>query len=219
MTDETAAQNRDASQDGDTSGGEGSTSTETITQAQMDEAVRKATSDALAKAGRDAKTLAEREARLKEQEAKYQDWERKQQESEDEKYREDPDGLRLLKERRALKAEREEIERLRKEHESEKAAHAELLTKAEETELELTVWRTATEKGVDAEKLKEKAVKFGLKTPEQITELAETMAYATAQQKPPLHFDSGKGTGGGTPIASLSPKERVKVSDQQLRKT
>ncbi len=208
MTDETVAQNRDTSQKGDTSGGEGSTSTETITKAQMDEAVRKAASDALAKAGRDAKALAEREAKLKEQEAKYQEWERRQQEAEEEKYSKDPDGLRLLKEKRAIKAEREELERLRKEHESEKATYAERLAKAEEMELELTVWRTATEKGVDAEKLKAKAVKFGLKTPEQITELAETMAPTTATQKPPLHFDSGKGAGGNY-LSGLSPDDKI----------
>ena len=217
MSDETVAKNQDTSLNGDTSGGEGSTSTATFTKAQVEEAAKKAASDALAKAGRDAKALAEREARLKEQETKYQDWQRRQQEAEEEQYRNDPDTLKLLKEKRAIKAEREEVERLRKENEAEKAAHAERLTKAEETERELTVWRTATEKGVNAETLKAKVTKLGLKTPEQITELADTMAPSNSEAKQTFHFDSNKGSGGNN-LSGLSPSQKIAKGLEKLKK-
>ncbi|OGN90384.1 MAG: hypothetical protein A2158_05685 [Chloroflexi bacterium RBG_13_46_14] len=177
--------------DGDGTSPEGTT--ETFTKAQLEEAVKKAEQKARIDAGRDAKSLEQREKAVKEAEERYSAYQRQQEESENEKYRSDPDGLKAIQEKRQRKQERDELTRQKAEVEADKAANAEKLAKADELELELAVWKAAQAKGVDADKLKTKVTKFGLKTEEQILDLAETMAVA---KKEDLRADSNKGIGG-----------------------
>lgn len=216
MTDETVAQNPDTSHEGDSSGGEGSTSpSETFTKAQLDKAV----SDALAKAGRTNKDFELREARIKEMESRISDFERRQAEAEEEKYRNDPDGLAKLRKERELR----ERERRLNEQES--------LTKAEKEELaqlrqERAVSKIAKEKGVDADQLLTKSADLGLTDAERISKLADTLAALPKDttpppetpKTPPLKVDSNRGSGGNGNLDDLSPDEKIRMGLNKRKK-
>ena len=156
----------------------GNTPPETYTQAQLEEAVDKAVQKARIKAGRDAKALEVKDAAIKAREDAIKEREARLEESETEKYRDNPDGLKALQEKRRQKSERDEIARQKAEVEAEKTANAEKLTRADELELELNVYKAAQAQGVDAEELKTKCDKFKLKDEDAILELAETIARA-----------------------------------------
>lgn len=215
--DETKGKTQDTSpKEGDSSGGAGgSTSPKTFTEAQ----VQKAVNDALAKAGRDAKSFEAREKTIKEAQAKADEWQRQQDEAEAEKHRDNPDGLKALRTKQELKKAQDALKKAQDDFEAEKASHAEKLTRAEETELELSVWKAAQAKGIDAGKLKEKCLKFGLKTEEQITDMAETMSDGkTSAEEPPLHTDSGKGKGGSKDFSTVSFEPNAPSSQEMISK-
>jgi len=208
--DETEGKNaQDSSLNGDTSGDAGgNTSSETYTKAQLDEAVVKARSDALAKAGRDAKALEAREVSIAEQEKKHQQWQREQEEAEAEKYRDDPEGMKSLQEKRRQKQEREALD-------ADKAAHAEKLTRADELELEVNVWKAAQSKGIDASELKDVCAELGLKTEAQINRQAEIMGKAAKPDT--LKVDSNRGI-GGRDLSNLSPDDKIAEGLRQAKK-
>jgi Skp family chaperone for outer membrane proteins len=212
MTDETEAQNRGTSQQGDSSGGEGSTSpAESFTKAQLDKAV----SDALARAGRSNKDLEAREAKISDGLKAIEEHNRRQAEAEEEKFRNDPDGLAKLRKDRELK----ERERRLNDQES--------LTKAEKEELaqlrqERAVSKIAKEKGVDADLLMTKSADLGLTDAERISKLADTLAAlpkeptppAEAPKTPTLHVDSGRSNGGGKDFSKMSGEEKIRYAQE-----
>jgi hypothetical protein len=205
MQDETEGKAQDTSAR-DSSGAGGSTSPETFTKAQLDEATRKAASDALAKAGRDAKSLIEKEKAIQEREARIAEAEARAQEAENEKYRDKPDELAKLQEKRRQKQERDEFARQKAELEKEKAEHAEELTKAQELKLELSVYKIAGQKNVDAGDLKDLCDALKPKDEAGILLIAEKMAKSGKGDS--LRVDSNRGSGGDG-ASNLTPRELI----------
>ena len=217
--DETNVNAQDSSQNGDSSGGDGgstSPETPTITKAEMDKAIEKARSDALAKAGRDAKALEAREKQIAEREKAHEEWQRRQEEAEEEAARGDAGKLADLQRKRKERDERKKLEDDRAAFEKEKSEHAEKLTRAEELEQEISVWKAAQKHGLDAEALKEKCAKFGFKTEQQISDFAAELA-ASGGNRGNLHIDTSekrgaKDAGDGSPRSLIQEglKERRK---------
>jgi hypothetical protein len=197
MQDETERTAQDTHPEGQAPGApEGNTPPATYTQAQLEEAVAKAVQTARIKAGRDAKTLETREAALEAREEDLGRREREQEALETENYGRDPEGLKLLQDKRKLKLDRDELARQKSEFEAEKTGHAERLARADEMELELNIWQAARDEGIDAEELQEECALLDLKSGEQVREIAQTLARGRSAAVN-LRVDSNKGSGGG----------------------
>jgi predicted RNase H-like nuclease (RuvC/YqgF family) len=129
-------------------------------------------------------------------------------ESETEKYRDDPDGLKSLQAKRELRKQQDELKKQRQEIENEKTANADKLKRADELEVEITVWKVAQAHGIDANTLKGKCQKFNLTTEEQIEEMAQTLAGAGSSDdsnaRQTLEADSNRSSGGGKDFKSVS---------------
>jgi hypothetical protein len=171
--------------------------TPTLTQAQAEELAKKAASDALAKAGRDAKTLAKQKEDLEKWQKYRDEVEAKKDAEELERYKDDPEKLDVVKERQALRKREADLKKREAEHAAEIAA-------ANEAKLEITCFEIAQEFDIKPEDLKEAAQELELTTKEQIASLAKRMGKGEPAQptddkgkKPPAKPpDSGKNTGG-----------------------
>jgi len=181
---------------------------ETFTKAQFDAAVQKARIDT----GREAKARADEALNksLKEKDDAIGDLQRRIDEIDNEKYRDDPDGLSHLQEKRKLNQEKSELKKQRQEIEDEKAANADKLKRADELEVEITVWKAAQAHTIDADALKAKCQKFNLTTEDQIEEMAQTLAGTGSSTDPDakktLKADSNRSSGGGN-LDGLSSKQ------------
>ncbi len=231
MADETktAVQNslREAGQTSD--GGKGSTSREapppTYTKTQED--VDKAINDALARAGRDAKSLETWEKSLKSKEASLSGLE---QEREDIKTQlaelaeQDPDKFNVVQKSRELKNKEMKLKEQEATLNTSIAEHEAVIKKASAWEFSQMLTTIVVEyEGLTAEKLLTACTKLGITDEAKARDLAETIgtkkAVAEQPRKPsPNPVDSGKTSGGGDNLASLSPGDRVKEADRRLRK-
>jgi myosin heavy subunit len=192
---------------------------ETFTKAQLDEAVSKAVQKARIDTGRESKAKHDDalSKALKGKDDQITELTRRIDEIDNEKYRDDPEGLKTMQEKRNLRQERAQLESDRQALETEKEAHAERLQKADEQEVEMRIITSAVNHHLDIETLKEKCKRLGLTTEEAIEEIAETIGTAKPPEtppggNPPLHVDSGKGLGGSTTLTAeqidkMSPEE------------
>lgn len=205
MTDETNVNAQDSSQNGDTSGNDGgSTSQKTQTFTKSD--VEKAVSDALAKAGRTAKDIEKREAEINKRLAAFDDWQKRQEEAEEEAVRGDAGKMADLQAKRKSREEARRIAEEKAALEREKAEHAEKLTRAEQLEQKISVLEAAQKHGLDATVLKEKCEKFGFKTEQQINDFAAELA-SSAGNRGNLHIDRSETRGNtGEPTADQLEK-------------
>jgi len=188
----------------DTSAGQKGTSqpeTPTLTETQARARETKAVSDALAKAGRTAKQLEQKEAGFTARQTELDARQKALDDAELEAIKGDPDleaqyrrKQDFAKREKALAADRQKLEQ-------EKLEHQGRLDAADATEKEIQIWEIAQKHGVDANALKE----LNLDTPEQIESVAKAMA-AGKPVTPIVKPDSGKTTGGG----ELSEEQRLK---------
>lgn len=214
--DETKNTAQDSLQDaGLTSGGnEGSTSEkepETFTR----EYVEKSVSDALSRAGRDAKGLEQRMKELQKKEESFKTWEQEQtkaQREEEERQleaaRDNPDLLQVFQLKKQLRDQVEAFKKERDTFETDRQSHMERLTKAEATEREIAIFDLAQKYNLDAGILKELNL-----DPENTEQVAKRLG---SVKKPPIKVDSGKTIGGeGMPP---SAKGKIKSGWEEVHK-
>jgi DNA repair exonuclease SbcCD ATPase subunit len=222
-TDETKETTQDTSPEKETpSGGKPGTTSEPEAKTYTEEEKQKAISDALAKAGREAKALADKEAALNARQeaidakqAEIDEAERRKEAAEFEAAKGDPELLRayqdkqaskkeladILKQKADLKKEREVLDRDKADHEAE-------INEAKEAQHEILVWQVASDKGIDPVRLKNLSVKFKIEGKEQLEELADEIASGKPETPNPLKVDSGVTTGGGEKSEEQKLKER-----------
>jgi hypothetical protein len=167
---------------------------EMFTRSQLDEAAQKEVSNALSKAGRDAKTLALKAKDLDIREQAIKEAEARREAEALEAVRDDPDQLKAYQDKKSLREERKRITEERANLERDKLQHAEEIKAAAESQLEIKIWDIAKETGADAAELKDTLAELGIQNPteEQIKAAAKRMGGT----KTPLKVDSGKTRGG-----------------------
>lgn len=105
--------------------------------------------------------------------------------------------------------------------EADKQAHGEEVKLAKDTLREVFIWETATKyEGGDPVKLKELCETFGATTAEQIVKVAEALWPKKDKElgTPPLKPFSGRTSGGGIDVDSLSPREKIDEGIRQKKK-
>ncbi len=212
--DETKSQAQDASQNEDTSNAaKGSTST-TFTQSDIDKAMAKARSDALAEAGRKYKDYETKQKIIEE-------YERRRDEEEAEKYREKPDELKRIRDIRQKEKELNETKARLAALEAERAEREK--TDSEE-KMTYTVFNIAEKNGWPADVLKERCLKYGITDPVKIEDYAKEhnppeakAEYGKKRESPKVHVIASE-TGGKTNLDSLSPDEKIREGLKRLKK-
>jgi len=143
--------------------------------------VEKAKNDALAAAGRDAKSLETKEAAInareeaiKAEEAKIDEIRRQRDVEELAEARGDPDKLAAYQAKKSreqedtdLKAQRSAIKKEREQLDRDKAEHEAEIKAVKETQLEIELWKIAEAEGVDPVELKDMMKDLNLTTVEQ----------------------------------------------------
>jgi len=190
----------------DSSKGEQGTSEqtpETFTKAQVD----KIKSDALAEVGRTAKALEEREKAIKSQTDEIAQWKKEQEAAQEEAARDDPVALKQLRQKQKLDAQEADFNKLKADHEKWWGERQAEVEEVKTTKFEIAVFNIAQKNGADASTLKDAAVEFNLTTEEQIESLAKRLAKGEPTKS--MKLDSGKTTGGGKDLSSLSGRELI----------
>lgn len=215
--DETENQKDTSQTTGDTSGGEKGTS-EPKPETYTKETQAKAVSDALATAGREAKSLETRgkdlnarEEAIKAERAKITQWQKERDDVELESVRDDPEKLSLFQKTQALREKGEQLESDRATLEKDKLEHSARIQVAEQTEREIAIWEIAKEYGVDPMALKE----LNITDVEQLKRVAKAMGTGKAPPKAPITPDSGMTEGG---VPQLSPREKMVKGFEQEQK-
>ena len=161
----------------------------TYTEKEIEEIKAKAAQDARVTAGRDAKTLSDWEASLKTQQQEMDDTKSeisKMQEQIDqaelEAARGDPVKLRELQAKKSyktlladLEGKKKELKKERDNFERDKAEHASKIKAAEETQLEIEIWKIANTESVDPVELKDTMKDLKLTTVEQAKTVAKRL--------------------------------------------
>jgi hypothetical protein len=176
------------------------TSTATIPLTFTPEQVQKAVSDALARAGREARALETRKAGLDAREQAVREAEAHSEAEARKALEGKPDELSLFDRRRAVEAEAAEVAAERKAVEAERAAHAGELRQAAALRFEMAVINLAGETGVDAGTLKDTGIN-DMETLKRVAALLPRKGQAITP-------DSGK-TAGGEDLSKLSPGEKI----------
>ncbi len=191
-------------------GQKASTSTpQTFTEEQVKAREQKAISDALAKAGREAKAIETAKADITAREAKVKQWEKEREDAEldrvsneaPEDQRETTKGqLKAYKDR--LRAERQEIDKREAALKAKESEWEGLINETKATKFEVAVFTLAEKYGVSADVLKDKAAKLNITDMEAVEELASVMPKKTVIEEP----DSGKTAGGGIVLEKARDK-------------
>lgn len=181
--------------------GQASEGAEGITPKQprtyTEEELQKAKSDALAAAGRDAKSLSEKEAALKAdreaieaEKTRIADWERRREEAELTEARRDPDKLAAWQKKQTEKtrdaefAKREQDVKKREQDLARREAEtAETVKAAQETTLGMKVYEIAAKYELNPEELRKDMKDLTLTTLEQLEKYAKRIS--TTGQRPP----------------------------------
>ena len=201
---------QDASQVEDTSGGDKESTSqkpvETFTKSQME----KATSDALAAAGRTAKTFEKREEAVTKAEERMAKLVREKDEAELKAAKDDPDLLSAIGERQRNRERKSELDKREQELGKIKDEVEDIKKEVELTTQERNAREIATRLNVDAESL----IKFTDGSKEKMEELAKSLSKKGDIQ--PLKVDSSKTIGGeGMPD---SAKGKIRAGWDELHK-
>ncbi len=197
--------------------GEGpSTEPQAFTKEEKDKAVN----DALAAAGRTAKTLetdkqslkADKDALATERSA----WQKEREEAEEYALREDPDGLAAMRTERRKKAEEstkateltEREAKLRKDEED----HAEIMERDKKVKRTELASEVATEKGVSVDSILKLAKEDTRKAYEEVAELLPK-----SQELPVLVTHSGRTNRGSQGLGDMAPEEQLTALEAKLR--
>ncbi len=191
--------------------------TPTFTKAMLDKAV----SDALSKAGRSAKSLGEMEQKLNsgmaELVAQRATWQKEREEAEEAAIADDMPALTALRERRRKKAEEETKTAELTDREAKLAQREAELAEIVERDRILTrtqlAAEVAVEKGVSIDAILKLAK-------EDTREAYEVVAEVLPKTKEPpvLVSDSGRNNRGGIDLDNMSPKEKIEMGLEKLRK-
>jgi len=216
---------------GQTSAGAGGTTStkdaKTYTEEEKQKEVEKAVSDALAEKGRDAKTLSDREAKLKDQEesikktkAEVDGWLKQKEEAELEEARSDPDKMHEYQRKQAEKQRKAELDakevdlkRREGEIERSKAEHEAEVKAARETMMEIKLWEIGSKYGIDPTALKE----LNLPTVEQVEAVAKRIGTLKPEQKEEGETGS-KGTKPFTPDSGVTSGRFGVLTPEQFEK-
>ena len=213
-------QKQDASQKGDSSV-EGKETLKAETPTFTKDMLDKAVNDALSRAGRDAKTLAEMKTKLEagtaDLTAKQAAWLKKQEEDEEVAVADDMPALTALRARRQKKAEDEAKATELSEREAKLTARETELSEIVErdkvlkrTELAAEV---AVEKGVSIDAI----LKLAKEDTREAYEMVAALLPKTAKELPVLITDSGRNR-GGEDLSNLTPQEKIERGLEKLRK-
>jgi hypothetical protein len=203
-------------------GKEGSTSSNPRTYTEEEH--RKAVSDSLAKAGRDAKAIEAREAKLKDietREARLKTAEaeakKKAEESEYAAVKDDPEKLTAYELHKKAREEAEAVRLDREKLEAERQAFQAKLTRAEELEraAEIALITQKYSDG-DPDKLANLCERLNLTSKEQIEAAAEIIF----TQNPGEAFkpDSGVTKGGALDYSRMKPEDKFRLGLEAERK-
>jgi hypothetical protein len=176
------------------------TSAATVSPTITPEQVQKAVSDALARAGREARALDTRKADLDARQQAIEEAEAALEAEARKALEGKPEELSLYDRRRQMEAEAARLAAEKKAVEAEKAAHAEELKQAAALRFEMAVLGLANEASVDAGTLKD----TGITDLEALRRVAALLPKKGQAITP----DSGK-TAGGEDLSRLSPGEKI----------
>jgi len=194
--------------------------TSAVPKTYTEEEIKKQVSDALAKQGREIKSLTkERDSVFSERDTlktRLSELESKIDEMELNQVKGDPDLEKAYKDKRSIqKALREaeeakrkadaEIAEARAKLEEEKGQHAEKLKRADELDQKILVFEIAKKRGVDLQILEDKVIKYGLQAEEAIDDLAQTLSTGKTVSKP----DSGVTSGGKIDFSQMTPRQKI----------
>jgi DNA repair exonuclease SbcCD ATPase subunit len=193
-----------------------------VAQTFTKEQVEKLKSDALAAAGREAKTLEARRAELDKREAeinatldKIHKLEEERELAELEGLTQDPKVKQTLTEYKNKLAERtKELAKKEAELKARESEFSSRFEKATKAELENTINTIAKEKNVDIEVLRDKVAKLNITDVTSISEIASIMPKIKDVPKP----DSGKNTGAGVDISKMSSRELITEGLKKINK-
>jgi hypothetical protein len=180
--------------------------------------------------GRDAKSLADKEASLKaEREAveadkvKIADWQRQRDETELAEARRDPDKLAAWQKKqnektrdaefatREANLKKREVDLTKREAEHEAEIQA-----AQETRMEITLWEIGAKHKVDPVTLKDTMKDLNLTTVEQAEALAKRLA--ESETKPEFNPITGVTSGTKKNLSSSNPDEELEEGFRRLKK-
>jgi hypothetical protein len=202
-------------------GKDGSTSQAPKTYTETE--YQKAVSDALAKAGRDAKSIEAREARLKDLgareaalKAREDEARRKAEEAEYSAVKDDPEKLSAYEMRKKAREEAEALKAEREKFEQEKASHQEELTFAQKVKRSTLMGEIAGEfKDGDPEELEKLCDSLGIGSePDKVrTTAGIKWAKLEPEKKEGEHSDfkpdSGVTKGGAEDFDKMTPEEKI----------
>lgn len=208
--DETKDTEQDFSQDstkasGDTSGGSKGITSGKTPQTYTQEQTRNMVSDALAKAGRDAQTLEQREAAVKAQEDANKAEQERKDAAELAEAQGDPDKMAVYEKKQAEKQRRANLDTREAELNKREAENAAEIQAAKEIQKGNTIREIATEHKVDPVRLKDLSVKFSIEGKEKLEELADEIGSGKTDHQ--IDVDSGITSGGKKDLSGKSPME------------
>lgn len=181
------------------------------------ESQNKAVSDALALAGRDAKSITDRMGEATQilsdanaLKAKVEDAQAALQKTKDDAELEaakgNPDLQTLYKLKQTLRTQEADLIKREADLTTKVKLHEEKLTAADATKREIVIWGVAQKYTLDPAVLKTKADELKLTTDEQLDTLAKAMS--EGKDTAGLHGDTGKTTGAGEKTVEQKLKDR-----------
>jgi vacuolar-type H+-ATPase subunit I/STV1 len=171
------------------------------------EQVTKQISDALARAGREAKALEAAKADITAREARLKAWEQEREDAELGDLTSDPaEKLTLKAYREKLRADRQALNEQLSALDKEKAEWEAVIAETRAAIFGNTASTIAEKHGVSAEVLKDKAARLGISSLEALEELASVMPKKAAVTAP----DSGRTTGGSADLSKMSAGDLIK---------
>lgn len=180
---------------------------ETFTKSQRDKAI----SDALAAAGRTAKSLEKREETIKKAEKEAAQKDRERREAELEAARDDPDKLTAIEQRHKREERAAELSRREAELEAREERVKGVEEVAKKAEIREAAMKIALKHGVSLESL----INFTDGSTEKMEELAKLLPKSGEEK--PLKVDSGKTIGGeGASLEALLSKDWRGMNQQEL---
>jgi len=209
---------KDSSAKQDSSDGKQETSENTKTYQESE--VQKIVNDRLAQAGREAKVFEQQSADLKKREEVISQREKEKEEEEYEKIRGNPDAISDWESKRNLRTEKKAIADKEAAFERDKVEQQIKIDAANSILNELKINELAEKYKLDASILKSFAL--DIETTEKVAQQMTTipkdeLTKSVVPVKDKKTRDSGVTVGGGTGLGDLSPKDRLKEIDRQLR--
>jgi hypothetical protein len=217
-TDGTATKQDTSEVTQDTSGAKQETSDAqptTYTKEQVEELTKKAASDALAAAGRDAKSISELRAQIdKQQEQLANDraaWVKQQRDAE--LASAEPDEAERIRAKHKWEDERDEMLAKQQATEAEIARLKDIEAKFNTTQVLGSYMIIGAKYDIDAAELQEASEKLGLTDEEKIDELAQRLK----KRREPIKADSNLTSGSSKPVSEMSPDEKIEAGLRKLK--